>query len=107
MQCSQTRLSTPTTRKLLHPGRFRLKGPQLALSFGADDLDGSVVEYKITHDADAYGTPTTMHREDLLHLIWDAGFQPVERNTRYEVVREYDRPPSLAERRSEPQQVWA
>jgi aminodeoxyfutalosine synthase len=48
-----------------------------------------------------------MHREDLLHLIWDAGFQPVERNTKYEVVREYDKPPSLADRRSEPQQVWA
>ena len=35
-----------------------------------------------------------MHREDLLDLIWDAGFRPVERNTRYEVVREYDGPPS-------------
>src|SRR5690348_3807185 len=80
---------------------------QLSLNFGADDLDGSVVEYKITHDADAYGTPHTMHREDLLNLIWDAGFQPVERNTRYEVVREYDAAPSLADRRSEPQQVWA
>jgi len=80
---------------------------QLSLNFGADDLDGSVVEYKITHDADSYGTPTTMHREDLLNLIWDAGFQPVERNTRYQVVREYDRPPSLAERRAEPQDVWA
>src|SRR6185369_4326122 len=79
----------------------------LSLSFGADDLAGSVVEYKITHDADAYGTPHTMHREDLLDLIWDAGFQPVERNTRYEVVREYDKAPSLADRRSEPQQVWA
>jgi aminodeoxyfutalosine synthase len=80
---------------------------QLSLNFGVDDLDGSVVEYKITHDADHYGTPSTMHREDLLHLIWDAGFQPVERNTRYEVVREYDRPVSLAERRAEPQQIWA
>ncbi|HEX6500449.1 MAG TPA: aminofutalosine synthase MqnE [Micromonosporaceae bacterium] len=80
---------------------------QLSLNFGVDDLDGSVVEYKITHDADSYGTPNTMHREDLLNLIWDAGFQPVERNTRYDVVREYDRPVSLAERRSEPQQVWA
>jgi aminodeoxyfutalosine synthase len=80
---------------------------QLSLNFGVDDLDGSVVEYKITHDADSYGTPTTMHREDLLNLIWDAGFQPVERNTRYEVVREYDKPVPLAERRSEPQQVWA
>jgi hypothetical protein len=48
---------------------------QLSLNFGADDLDGSVVEYKITHDADSYGTPTTMHREDLLNLIWDAGFR--------------------------------
>ncbi len=80
---------------------------QLSLNFGADDLDGSVVEYKITHDADSYGTPNTMHREDLLNLIWDAGFRPVERNTRYQVVREYDAPPTLAERRSEPQQVWA
>ena len=67
---------------------------QLSLNFGVDDLDGSVVEYKITHDADSYGTPNTMHREDLLNLIWDAGFRPVERNTRYEVVREYDAPPS-------------
>jgi aminodeoxyfutalosine synthase len=48
-----------------------------------------------------------MHREDLLHLIWDAGFVPVERNTRYEVVREYGAPVSLAERRAVPQQVWA
>ena len=67
---------------------------QLPLNFGVDDLDGSVVEYKITHDADSYGTPNTMHREDLLDLIWDAGFRPVERNTRYEVVREYDAPTS-------------
>jgi aminodeoxyfutalosine synthase len=80
---------------------------QLSLQFGVDDLDGSVVEYKITHDADSYGTPTTMRREDLLDLIWDAGFRPVERNTRYEVVREYPEPPTLAQRRAEPQDVWA
>ena len=79
---------------------------QLSLNFGVDDLDGSVVEYKITHDADAYGTPDTMHREDLLQLIWDAGFQPVERNTHYQVVREYEPPVSLEQRRAEPQQVW-
>ena len=78
---------------------------QLSLNFGADDLDGSVVEYKITHDADGYGTPNTMHREDLLELIRDAGFTPVERNTRYEVVRRYDGPdPS---RRETPQPIWA
>jgi aminodeoxyfutalosine synthase len=65
---------------------------QLALSYGADDLDGSVVEYKITHDADHYGTPSTMTREDLLELIRDAGFTPVERDTRYRVLRVFDGP---------------
>ncbi len=77
----------------------------LALNFGADDLDGSVVEYKITHDADGFGTPSTMHREDLLELIRDAGFTPVERNTRYETIRVYDGPDP--DRRRVPQDVWA
>ncbi|GIH13428.1 aminofutalosine synthase MqnE [Rugosimonospora africana] len=80
---------------------------QLSLNFGADDLDGSAVEYEITHDADGHGAPHPMHREDLLNLIWDGGFQPVERNTRYEVVREYEPPVPLAQRRAEPQRVWA
>ncbi|HEY8451311.1 MAG: aminofutalosine synthase MqnE [Micromonosporaceae bacterium] len=80
---------------------------QLSLYFGVDDLDGSVVEYKITHDADGYGTPSTMTREDLLQLIRDAGFRPVERTTRYEVLREYEPGPSLAQRRGEPQTVWS
>jgi aminodeoxyfutalosine synthase len=65
---------------------------QLALNFGADEFDGS---------------NDTLQRDDLLDLIWDAGFRPVERNTRYEVVREYDAAPSFTDRRSEPQQVWA
>jgi len=82
-----------------------LSTAQLSLNFGADDLDGSVVEYKITHDADGYGTPDTLTREDLLELIRDAGFRPVERNTRYEVLREYDGPNPA--RRDEPQAVWA
>lgn len=54
---------------------------QLALQHGADDMDGSVVEYKITHDADDFGTPNKLGRDDLLDLIRDAGFRPVERNT--------------------------
>jgi aminodeoxyfutalosine synthase len=79
----------------------------LSLSFGADDLDGSVVEYKITHDADRFGTPDKMTREDLLTVIRDAGFTPVERNTRYEVIRTFDGPVPLRERRAEPQPIWA
>lgn len=74
---------------------------QLALQHGADDMDGSVVEYKITHDADNYGTPNKLGRDDLLELIRDAGFQPVERNTRYEIIREYPGPD--ADRRESPQ----
>jgi aminodeoxyfutalosine synthase len=78
---------------------------QLSLSYGADDLDGSVVEYKITHDADHFGTPDKMTREDLLAVIRDAGFRPVERNTRYEVIKEYAGPD--LHRRDTPQPIWA
>jgi aminodeoxyfutalosine synthase len=78
---------------------------QLSLSFGADDLDGSVVEYKITHDADGFGTPTTMTRDDLMGLIRDAGFTPAERNTRYEIVKTFDGPDRT--RRDTPQSVWS
>ncbi len=76
----------------------------LSLSFGADDLDGSVVEYKITHDADGFGTPNEMTRDDLLALIRDAGFRPAERNTRYEILREFDGPDPG--RRDAPQLIW-
>ena len=67
------------------------------------------MEYKITHDADHYGTPDTMTREDLLEVIRDAGFTPAERDTRYNIVRRYDGPLSIADRRAEPQpmKAWA
>ena len=68
-----------------------------------------MVEYKITHDADNYGTPDKMTREDLLEVIRDAGFTPAERDTRYNVLRVYDGPVPLAERRAVPQpmRAWA
>lgn len=78
-----------------------LSTAQLSLNYGVDDLDGSVVEYKITHDADHFGTPNKMSRDDLLELIRDAGFTPVERNTRYEVLKAYDGPD--LDRRETPQ----
>ena len=77
----------------------------LALNHGADDIDGSVVEYKITHDADGYGTPDKMSREGLLELIRDAGFRPVERNTRYEIVREFDGPDTAVRESPQPMRV--
>jgi aminodeoxyfutalosine synthase len=58
---------------------------QVALSFGADDVDGTVVEERIYHDAGAR-TPQELQREELVGWIRDAGRIPVERNTLYEVL---------------------
>ncbi|TCP59346.1 de-hypoxanthine futalosine cyclase [Tumebacillus sp. BK434] len=58
---------------------------QTALWFGADDLDGNVVEEKIYHAAGAQ-TSQGMAKADLVKLIRDAGRMPVERDTLYNVV---------------------
>jgi len=58
---------------------------QLALSWGADDVDGTVVEEHIYHDAGAR-TPQQVQRAELVRWITDAGRVPVERNTLYDVV---------------------
>jgi len=58
---------------------------QIALRFGADDLDGTVVEEKIYHDAGA-NTPQGLRRQELVRLIQQAGRTPVERDTLYRPV---------------------
>jgi aminodeoxyfutalosine synthase len=58
---------------------------QLSLAFGADDIDGTVIEEKITHMAGAK-TPMSLTRTQLLHLIQEAGCEPVERDTLYNVI---------------------
>jgi aminodeoxyfutalosine synthase len=58
---------------------------QLSLAFGADDIDGTVIEEKITHMAGAQ-TPMSLTRTQLLHLIQEAGCEPVERDTLYNVI---------------------
>ncbi|MGH9789515.1 MAG: CofH family radical SAM protein, partial [Candidatus Acidiferrales bacterium] len=58
---------------------------QVALRFGADDLDGTVVEEKIYHDAGAQ-TPQSLRRSQLLQLIREAGREPVERDTLYRPI---------------------
>ncbi|MBV9623781.1 MAG: aminofutalosine synthase MqnE [Acidobacteria bacterium] len=58
---------------------------QIALRFGADDLDGTVIEEKIYHDAGAT-TPQGMRRQELVRLIREAGRWPVERDTMYRPV---------------------
>jgi aminodeoxyfutalosine synthase len=58
---------------------------QIALRFGADDIDGTVVEEKIYHDAGAT-TSQKMRRAELLQLIRKAGREPMERDTLYRPV---------------------
>jgi aminodeoxyfutalosine synthase len=58
---------------------------QVALRFGADDLDGTVVEEKIYHDAGAK-TPQALTRMQLIRLIREAGCEPFERDTLYRPV---------------------
>jgi len=58
---------------------------QIALRFGADDLDGTVVEEKIYRDAGG-ATSGNLRRSDLLRLIREAGREPVERDTLYRPV---------------------
>lgn len=59
----------------------------LALSFGADDLDGTIMEERIMHAADA-PSPVGMAKERLERLIRSAGRVPVERDALYGVPRE-------------------
>jgi aminodeoxyfutalosine synthase len=65
-----------------------VKTAQLALGFGADDIDGTVVHEKIYHDAGS-DSPQEMSVAELRRLIEETGHVPVERDTLYrEVVRE-------------------
>ncbi|MGE3276964.1 MAG: aminofutalosine synthase MqnE [Vicinamibacterales bacterium] len=59
---------------------------QAALWFGADDLDGTVQEETIYHMAGSR-TPSTLSTGDIERLIRDAGREPIERDTLYNVVR--------------------
>jgi aminodeoxyfutalosine synthase len=65
-----------------------IKTAQVALSFGADDLDGTVVEEKIVHDAGAE-SPQELSRDELIRIIQAAGREPVERDTVYNVLEHH------------------
>jgi aminodeoxyfutalosine synthase len=65
-----------------------VKTAQIALSFGADDIDGTVVHEKIYHDAGSK-EPQELTVAELRRLIEEAGRIPVERDTLYrEIIRE-------------------
>jgi aminodeoxyfutalosine synthase len=60
------------------------KVSQVALLFGADDLDGTVIEEKITHSAGAMSAEV-MTKEEMIGLIKKAGKVPVERDAFYRI----------------------
>ncbi|MCZ7402221.1 MAG: aminofutalosine synthase MqnE [Candidatus Methanoperedens sp.] len=61
---------------------------QIALAYGANDIDGTVMEERITHAAGG-AAPEYMPKDRLIHLIKNAGRIPVERSSDYRVIREY------------------
>ncbi len=58
---------------------------ELALQFGADDLDGTIGEEKIIHAAGAR-TQTGITKAKLQSIIREAGYDPVERDTFYHAI---------------------
>ncbi len=61
---------------------------QVSLAFGVNDLDGTVVEEKIGHEAGA-ASPQSMSREEIVGLIRKAGRIAVERDTLYNELCAY------------------
>jgi len=64
------------------------KVSQVALHFGVDDLEGTVVRERIYHEAGAT-TPQGMTFAEIIRLIKDAGKRPVERDALYNEIREW------------------
>ena len=69
---------------------------QLALAFGCDDVEGTVVYERVYHDAGAE-TPMMMSYGQLVRMIKDAGKEPVERNSLYEELRHFEADDSIFE----------
>ena len=68
-----------------------LKLAQVALSYGADDLHGTIIEEHIFHMAGAK-SPQLQTEAEMIKAIREAGCTPVQRNTFYEPIRVWDGP---------------
>ena len=68
---------------------------QIALSWGVNDLEGTVVREKIYHEAGAH-TAQGLALDELLALIRGAGRVPVERDSLYNTIRTFDTPAAEA-----------
>src|SRR5688572_6718332 len=73
-----------------------LKLAQVALSYGADDLHGTIIEEHIFHMAGST-SPQLQTETDMIKAIREAGRTPVQRNTFYEPIKVWDAAPSANE----------
>lgn len=62
---------------------------QMALTFGASDVHGTIVKERISHAAGAV-TPEGLTRDELIWLVKGAGRTPIERDTFYNVIKIYE-----------------
>lgn len=72
-----------------------LKLAQVALSFGADDLHGTILEEHIFHMAGSK-SPQLQTEAEMVKAIREAGLSPVQRNTFYEPLKSWGCPPCAA-----------
>ena len=63
-----------------------LKMGQVGLSFGANDIGGTLIEDKVLEPT---GIEVKTKPEDLIRLIKEAGYIPAQRNTNYEILRTF------------------
>ncbi len=68
---------------------------QTSLSFGVNDLEGTVVREKIYHEAGAH-TAQGLSLDDILELIRAAGKTPAERDSFYNILRVFEKAPAAA-----------
>jgi aminodeoxyfutalosine synthase len=73
-----------------------MKLAQVALSYGADDLHGTIIEEHIFHMAGAT-SPQLQTEADMIKAIREVGRTPVQRNTFYEPIRVLENAPAASE----------
>ena len=63
---------------------------QTAQWYGADDIDGTIVEYTITHEIDQEAQEQNLTQRQLVQMIVEAGRDPVERDPLYNIIERED-----------------
>jgi aminodeoxyfutalosine synthase len=77
---------SPTDHITAYSVGFGLKLAQVALSYGADDIHGTIVEEHIFRMAGTQA-PQMQAEKDLIKAIRETGRVPVQRNTFYEPIK--------------------